>query len=97
MNLLSDIQNILRVTKINPTKLHIYISAKWKRRIYQKILKIILLESKNRFGEIMKILSKDPEIGTKAKENVNLIKKLQRHLISSDRCKRASTKGCGIP
>ena len=82
MNLLSDIQNILRVTKINPTKLHIYVSAKWKRRIYQKILRIILFESKARFGEIMKILSKDPEIATKAKQNVNLIKKLTEDILS---------------
>ena len=82
MNLLSDIQNILRVTKINPTKLHIYVSAKWKRRIYQEILRIILFESKARFGEIMKILSKDPEIATKAKQNVNLIKKLTEDILS---------------
>ena len=30
----------------------------------------------------MKILSKDPEIGTKAKENVNLIKKLTEDILS---------------
>jgi len=82
MNLLSDIQNILRVTKINPTKLHIYVSAKWKRRIYQKILRIILLESKANFGEIMKILSKDSELAAKAKENVNLIRKVTEDILS---------------
>src|SRR5215217_3960067 len=43
INLISDLQNILKVTKISPTKIIIYTSARWKQQIYQKILEYILL------------------------------------------------------
>ncbi|MDQ3718051.1 MAG: leucine--tRNA ligase, partial [Thermoproteota archaeon] len=61
INLMSDLQNILRVTKISPTKIIIYTSAQWKQDIYQKILKYISLENKTNFGDIMKQLVKDPK------------------------------------
>ena len=61
MNLLVDIQNILKVTKIIPNRIYVYVSAQWKRRLYHKILSIISVENEANFGEIMKILSKDPQ------------------------------------
>lgn len=81
-NVLFDIQNIIKVTKIVPTKIHIYVSAKWKRKMYQKILEIILAEKKAKFGEIMKVLSKDPELSTTLKKNVSLIQKITEDIIS---------------
>jgi leucyl-tRNA synthetase len=81
-NLLSDIQNIIKVTKLAPTRIHIYVSAKWKRRIYQKILGIIVAENRAKFGEIMKVLSKDPEITGSLKKNVSLVQKIIQDIIS---------------
>ena len=82
MNLLSDIQNILRVTKIIPNRIYIYISAQWKQRIYQKILKIILIENKTNFGEIMKVLSKDEQASAVVRNNVILIRKMIEDILS---------------
>jgi leucyl-tRNA synthetase len=82
MNLLSDIQNILRVTKIIPNRIYIYVSAQWKNRIYQKILRIILIENKANFGEIMKVLSKDQQVSAVVRKNVSLIRKMIEDILS---------------
>jgi leucyl-tRNA synthetase len=82
MNLLSDIQNILRVTKLTPNRIYIYTCAQWKRRIYQKILTIILIENKANFGEIMKILNKDAQTAITVRKNVGLIRKLVEDILS---------------
>lgn len=82
MNLLSDIQNILKVTKLTPNRIYIYTSAQWKRRIYQKILRIVFIENKANFGEIMKILSKDAQTAATVRKNVGLIRKLVEDILS---------------
>jgi leucyl-tRNA synthetase len=82
MNLLTDIQNILRVTKLIPHRIYIYTCAQWKRRIYQKILTIILIENKAKFGEIMKILNKDEQTAMAVRKNVGLIRKLVEDILS---------------
>src|SRR5919197_3919464 len=56
MNLIYDIQKIVKVTKVRPTKIVIYTSSQWKREIYQKILRSILLENKTHFSDLMKEL-----------------------------------------
>jgi leucyl-tRNA synthetase len=81
INLISDLQNILRVTKISPTKIIIYTSAQWKQEIYQKILEYILLENKTNFGEIMKQLVKDPETA-KARNDPKLIRNMIDDILS---------------
>jgi leucyl-tRNA synthetase len=81
-NLLSDIQNIIKVTKLAPTRIHVYVSAKWKRRIYQKVLGIIVAENRAKFGEIMKVLSKDPEIAASLKKNISLVQKIIEDIVS---------------
>jgi leucyl-tRNA synthetase len=81
INLISDLQNILRVTKISPTKIIIYTSAQWKQEIYQKILEYILLENKTNFGDIMKQLVKDPETA-KARNDPKLIRNMIDDILS---------------
>lgn len=82
MNLISDIQKIIKVTKITPTKIVIYTAARWKQRIYQQILVIMLLESKTNFGDIMKQLVKDSETASKAKNDPILIRKMIEDILS---------------
>jgi leucyl-tRNA synthetase len=81
INLISDLQNILRVTKISPTKIIIYTSAQWKQEIYQKILEYILLENKTNFGDIMKQLVKDPKTA-KARHDPKLIRNMIDDILS---------------
>ena len=82
MNLISDIQKIVKVTKITPTKIIIYTSARWKQKIYQKILASMLLERKTNFGDIMKQLVKDPETVSQSKSDANLIRKMIEDILS---------------
>jgi leucyl-tRNA synthetase len=81
INLISDLQNILKVTKISPTKIIIYTSAGWKQKIYQKILAFILLENKTNFGDIMKQLVNDPET-TKAKNDPKMVRNMIEDILS---------------
>ncbi|HKG41356.1 MAG TPA: leucine--tRNA ligase [Nitrososphaeraceae archaeon] len=81
INLISDLQNILKVTKISPTKIIIFTSAQWKQQIYQKILEYILLENKTNFGDIMKQLIKDAET-SKAKKDPKLIRNMIEDILS---------------
>jgi leucyl-tRNA synthetase len=83
MNLISDLHKIVKVTKITPTKIVIYTSARWKLQIYQKILATMLLESKTNFGDIMKQLVKDRETAAKAKSDPNFIRKVIEDILSS--------------
>jgi leucyl-tRNA synthetase len=82
MNLISDIQKIIKVTKITPTKIIIYTAARWKKKIYQKILASMLLESKTNFGDIMKQLVKDSDTASKAKNDPVLIRKMIEDILS---------------
>ncbi|MGI0028355.1 MAG: leucine--tRNA ligase [Nitrososphaera sp.] len=59
-SLLGDLQNIVKVTKINPTKITIYTSSTWKAQVYREILAKVL-EGKSNFGEIIKLLIANPE------------------------------------
>ena len=81
INIISDLQNILKVTKISPAKIIIYTSAEWKQKIYQKILSFILLKNKTNFGDIMKQLIKDPETA-KAKNDPKLIRNIVEDILS---------------
>ena len=81
INFISDLQNILKVTKISPAKITIYTSAEWKKKIYQKILSIIMLENKTNFGDIMKQLIKDPETA-KVKNDPKLIRNIVGDILS---------------
>jgi leucyl-tRNA synthetase len=81
INIISDLQNILKVTKISPVKIIIYTSAGWKQKIYQKILSFILLKNKTNFGDIMKQLINDPETA-KAKNDPKLIRNIVEDILS---------------
>ncbi len=82
MNLLLDIQNILKVTKITPNRIYVYVSAQWKRRIYHKILSIISDENNANFGEVIKTLHKDPIIAITVRKNMGLVKKIVEDILS---------------
>jgi leucyl-tRNA synthetase len=79
-SLLEDVQNIVRVTKIRPTKIVIYASAPWKVQVYRTILANIL-EGRINFGLIMKQLIANPET-TKAKRDPKMVQKMIEDILS---------------
>jgi leucyl-tRNA synthetase len=80
-SLLEDVQNIVRVTKITPTKIVIYASAAWKVQVYNAILANIL-EGRINFGQIMKQLIANPETA-KAKSDPKMVQKMIEDILSA--------------
>ena len=80
-SLLEDVQNIVRVTKITPTKIVIYASAPWKVQVYRTIL-ANTLEGRINFGQIMKQLIANPET-TKAKSDPKMVQKMIEDILSA--------------
>jgi leucyl-tRNA synthetase len=80
-SLLEDIQNIVKVTKIIPTKIVIYASAAWKAQVYNAILANIL-EGRINFGQIMKQLIANPETA-KAKSDPKMVQKMIEDILSA--------------
>jgi len=80
-NLLADIQNIVKVTKITPMKIVIYTSAGWKEQIYKAILTNILNGTVN-FGQIMKQLVANPET-VMAKTDPKMVQRMVEDILSA--------------
>ena len=80
-SLLEDVQNIVRVTKITPTKIVIYASAAWKVQVYNTILANIL-EGRINFGQIMRQLIANPETA-KAKSDPKMVQKMIEDILSA--------------
>jgi leucyl-tRNA synthetase len=80
-NLIQDIQNILKVTKIKPTHINIYTSASWKWKVYQIILELIITNRNSSLSDVMKALGDDSEV-SRARSDVKLIKKIMEDILS---------------
>lgn len=80
-SLLADLENIVKVTKITPSKIAVYTSAGWKEQVYRTILANIL-DGKTNFGEIMKQLIANPETA-KAKTDPKLVQKMMEDILST--------------
>ena len=80
-SLLADLQNIVKVTKITPSKIAVYTSAGWKAQVYKTILANIL-DGKTNFGEIMKQLIANPETA-KAKTDPKMVQKMMEDILST--------------
>ncbi len=80
-SLLADLQNIVKVTKLTPTKIAIYTSADWKAQVYRTILASIL-NGKTNFGEIMKQLIANPETA-RAKTDPKMVQKMMENILSA--------------
>ncbi|NQV40650.1 MAG: leucine--tRNA ligase, partial [Nitrosopumilus sp.] len=78
---IGDIANILKVTKINPQKIVIYVNSdEFKSKVYRKILGI-MVGGQNNMGVVMKELIADPET-TEAKKMPDYIQKVIKDLHS---------------
>ncbi len=78
---MDDITNILKVTKITPQKIVIYVNSdSMKSKVYRKVLSI-MVGGQNNMGVVMKELIADPET-TDAKKMPNYIQKIIKDLHS---------------
>jgi leucyl-tRNA synthetase len=80
-SLLSDLQSIVKVTKIVPKKIAVYTCAPWKSIVYKVLLAKILAGTTN-FGDMMKTLLADPRTA-KAKTDPKLVQKMMEDILSS--------------
>ena len=80
-NTIEDISNIIRVTKISPKKVVIYVNSdEVKSKIYRKILSI-MVSGQNNMGVVMKELIADPKT-TDAKKMPDFVQKTIKDLHS---------------
>ena len=78
---IDDIANILKVTKITPQKITIYVNSdSMKSKVYRKVLGI-MVGGQNNMGVVMKELIADPET-TEAKKMPDYIQKVIKDLHS---------------
>ena len=78
---INDIANILKVTKVDPKKIVIYVNSdSMKSKVYRKILSI-MVGGQNNMGVVMKELIADPET-TEAKKMPDYIQKVIKDLHS---------------
>jgi leucyl-tRNA synthetase len=78
---INDIANILKVTKIDPKKIVLYVNSDdFKSKVYRKILGI-MVGGQNNMGVVMKELIADPET-TEAKKMPDYIQKVIKDLHS---------------
>jgi leucyl-tRNA synthetase len=80
-SLLADLQNIVKVTKMTPSKIAVYAAAGWKAEVYRAILANIL-PGKINFGEIMKQLIANPETA-KSKTDPKMVQKMVEDILST--------------
>lgn len=79
--LVTDIANIVKVTKITPKKIVVYASAAWKNHAYKTVLENVAAGRTN-FGDMMKQLIASPKT-FKIKSDPNLVKKMQDDILST--------------
>ncbi|HEY7733773.1 MAG TPA: leucine--tRNA ligase, partial [Nitrososphaera sp.] len=80
-SLLADFQNIIKVTKILPTKIIVYTSAPWKALVYKAVLANVM-DGKSNFGEVMKQLIANTETA-RVKTDPKLVQKMMEDILSS--------------
>lgn len=87
LNLLEDLNKILKVTKnTNTQKLFIYLASENKKTLYNKVIDLVINTKSKNFGVIMKKLLSDSSIAEEQKifikSNPDLIKKINEDIVS---------------
>ena len=75
-NVFSDINEIIRVIKVQPTKVVLYTSPKWKNKVFKTICSI----EKRDMGPIMSKVMEDSEIKAHGKEVSKFVQKVLQDL-----------------
>lgn len=91
---ISDIKNIIKVTKITPKKITIYTPSEWKTRAYQKILSKVVAGEVN-IGSLIKSLIADKET-EEIKKDPDFVKKTLNDILSESQEERESKNMTGL-
>ncbi|HKR74978.1 MAG TPA: class I tRNA ligase family protein, partial [Candidatus Nitrosocosmicus sp.] len=86
-NLLDDLNKILKVTKNTAIqKVYIYLASDNKKRLYKRMIDLVINTNSRNFGVLMKSLLSDPEISEDEKKfiksNTDLVKKINEDILS---------------
>ena len=90
--LVEDTLNVLRATKITPSRVCYYTAAGWKRKVYHSLVSIAV-EGEVKMGEAMKELTKDSSLSENMKAVASFVPKALRALnkLSRERKKRLAS------
>ena len=72
-----DVREVAKILNKKPGHIHIYVSPLWKYTVYDKIL-----ERADRTRDLIPQLMKDPEVRRRGKKAVQLIRSLQKRVLS---------------
>jgi len=78
-DLVDDTLNVLKATKITPSRICYYSAAGWKWKVY-RILLARAIEGEIKVGEVMKELAKDSTLGEKIKDVARFFPKILKAL-----------------
>jgi leucyl-tRNA synthetase len=86
-NLLEDLNKILKVTKNRGIqKVYIYLASDNKKRLYKRMIDLVINTNSRNFGVLMKSLLSDPAISEDEKKftksNTDLVKKINEDILS---------------
>ncbi len=95
-NTLDDIMNIVKVTKMKPSKVIIYTADEWKWSIYLNILELVTKGVTN-YSDIIRNILKDENANTKKiKENMSMVKKMIDGILSDTPASRLRKLSIGM-
>jgi leucyl-tRNA synthetase len=81
-NVITDIQKITKIARINPKRIIIYTASMPKWKLYHELLIRIQRESKSNIGTLFKELVTDKNVSEIVKGNPDLVKKLTQDILS---------------
>ncbi|MHA1592211.1 MAG: leucine--tRNA ligase [Candidatus Heimdallarchaeaceae archaeon] len=76
-NLQEDIEQVIKLVKSNPKKIHIYINAEWKNKLYDLAKRIFEDEAVN-IGKIMTEAKQTPELSNHMKDVSDIVKLMMK-------------------
>jgi leucyl-tRNA synthetase len=92
IDLVEDTLNVLRATKITPSRICYYTASAWKWKVYRNLV-ARAVEGEVKVGEVMKKLSKDPDLRENMKAVAGFVPKVLKALnkLSSERKRRLAS------
>ncbi|MEM4386458.1 MAG: leucine--tRNA ligase [Candidatus Nitrosocaldus sp.] len=108
MGVMEDVEKIIKVTTMKPSKITIYVAEGWKWELYLRILRIIN-EGITKYSDVMRMLVRGTSSGSGlgsdadgsdmvkyAKDNPDIVRKMMESILSTPPESRSSRAGIGV-
>ncbi len=79
IDLIEDTLNVLKATKISPTRICYYTASDWKLRVYRNLV-VRAVEGEVKVNQVMKELAKDPSLRKNMKAVASFVEKVLKAL-----------------